>query len=193
MAPVIIERCASWRAWWRAAALALALGALAACDKAPPAPGLVEGQPFPPFMLDFISRRNDAASWHGKMLVLNIWATWCGPCRREMPSLQRLSRALDPKRFAVVGLSIDADAFLASEFLGQYGITFTNLLDQDGKMTRRLGVQAYPETFVIAPDRTLVRRMTGLHDWSSPAMVGMLERLDQAGRRAPRATTDGRK
>lgn len=113
------------------------------------------------------------------MLVLNIWATWCPPCRREMPGLDRLSQTLDPKRFAVIGLSTDEDALLASEFLIQNGITFTNFLDQKGKMSRQLGLQVYPETFVIAQDRTLVRRMTGLRDWSSPDMVSMLEGLYQ--------------
>ena len=114
------------------------------------------------------------------MLVLNIWATWCPPCRREMPSLEHLSKTLDPKRFAVIGLSIDNDAFLASEFLAKNGISFINFHDQNGERSRQLGLKAYPETFVIAKDLTLVRRMTGLHDWSSPEMVSMLEGLYQA-------------
>lgn len=156
-----------------------------ACDKTVAPAVLLEGKPFPSFMLDFISSGNDAApSLQGKMLVLNIWATWCPPCRREMPSLDRLSKTLDPKRFAVIGLSTDDDAFLASEFLVQNGISFTNILDQHGKMSRQLGLQVYPETFVIAQDRTLVRRMTGLHDWSSPDIVSMLEGLYQSQQNA---------
>ena len=174
----------SWQAVWRrAAAGCLLMVFLAACDK-PAAPGispLVEGQPFPSFMLDYISSGSAATpSLQGKMLVLNIWATWCPPCRREMPSLDRLNKALDPKRFAVIGLSIDQDVLLASEFLVQNGIIFTNFFDQNGRMSSQLGLKVYPETFVIAPDRTLVRRMTGLHDWSSPEMVNMLEGLYQA-------------
>lgn len=169
-------------AWRRAAAMCLLIVSLAACGKpaAPAASHLVEGQAFPAFMLDFISDGNAVPSFDGKMLILNIWATWCPPCRREMPGLDRLSQTLDPKRFAVIGLSTDDDALLASEFLAQNGITFTNLLDRKGKMSRQLGLQAYPETFVIAQDRTLLRRMTGLRDWSSPDMVGMLEGLYQA-------------
>ena len=69
---------------------------------------------------------------------------------------------------------------LASEFLAQYGISFINFLDQKGTMSRQLGLQVYPETFVIAQDHTLLRRMTGLHDWSSPDMVAMLEGLYRA-------------
>lgn len=165
---------------WVAAGLLLL--SLAACDSsAPVAPPLVEGQAFPPSMLGFISRGSDATqSLEGKMLVLNVWATWCPPCRREMPSLDRLSKMLDPRRFAVIGLSTDADALLATEFLLQNGITFANFFDQNGKEARQLGMKVYPETFVIAPDRTLLRRMTGLHDWSSPEMVSMLEGLYHA-------------
>lgn len=166
----------------RVLAIGLLLGLLGACDK-PPAPAaapLVEGQPFPAFMLDFISSRNDAASaWQGKILVLNIWATWCPPCRREMPDLEHLSKTLDPKRFAVIGLSVDADTLLAAEFLLQHGITFANFFDQNGQVARPMALQAYPQTFVIAPDRTLLRRIIGHREWGSPEMVSLLEGLDQ--------------
>lgn len=167
----------------RLAGLALLLLTLAACNQAaaPVAPPLAVGQPFPAFMLDFISKNNDAApALQGKLLVLNIWATWCPPCRREMPSLELLGKTLDPRRFAVVGLSIDEDTLLAAEFLVQHGITFVNFFDQGGQVSRPLGLKAYPETFVIAPDRTLLRRMTGLHDWGSPEMVSLLEELYRA-------------
>ena len=156
------------------------LAALVGCDK-PAAPAVfAEGQAFPPFMLALLTGDEaKAARLQGKLLVLNIWATWCPPCREEMPSLDRLDKTLDSKRFAVVGLSIDADTLLATEFLLQHRISFTNFFDKDGAVTRQLSLKAYPETFVIAPDRTLLRRMTGLHDWSSPEMVQLLERLYQ--------------
>lgn len=179
-----LERAARARAhgWRRNAALSLMLLSLAACgrDVAPAAPALVEGQAFPRFMLDFVASGAPAAGAQGKLLVLNVWASWCGPCRREMPGLERLSRMLDGERFVVVGMSTDSDALLASEFLLQYGISFANVLDQGGAMAKRLGLRVYPETFVIAPDGTLLRRMTGLHEWDSGAMVGMLEQLERA-------------
>ena len=114
------------------------------------------------------------------MLVLNIWATWCPPCRREMPSLELLSKTLDPKRFAVIGLSVDSDALLATEFLAQNKITFANFFDKNGNMSRKLGLTSYPETLVISPDRALVLRKTGFHDWGTPEMVSTLERLYRA-------------
>lgn len=150
-----------------------------ACDNtASPSinPLLREGGEFPAFVLEAISD-GDAASnaLHEKMLVVNVWATWCAPCRREMPSLEQLSKTLNPQHFAVIGLSVDEDVLLASEFLNQHKITFPNFYDKGGVMAKRLGLLAYPETFLIAPNRTLVRRMTGFHEWSSPEMVEMLE------------------
>lgn len=166
----------------RMVAAALVLLLLAACNRtAQVAQPLLEGRAFPSSVLEFISRGSDSPqSLQGKVLVLNIWATWCAPCRREMPSLDRLSKILDPNHFAVIGLSTDADAILASEFLMQNGISFANFFDRNGKEARQLGMKVYPETFVIGPDRTLLRRMTGLHDWSSPEMVSLLEGLYQA-------------
>ena len=167
----------------RLAGLALLLLTLAACDQpvAPVVTPLAVGQPFPAFMLDFVTPKGQPApSWHGKMLILNVWATWCPPCRREMPDLEKLSQTLDPARFAVMGLSIDEDTRLAQEFLLQRGITFPNFFDQSGNVVRPLGLQAYPETFLIAPDRTLLRRITGLQDWASPETIGTLEALYRA-------------
>ena len=158
----------------------LGLALLTACGRAdaPASTPLVEGQAFPAFMLDFIASADDARRpLQGKTVILNIWATWCAPCRREMPDLERLSQSLDPAQFVVIGLSTDRDALLASEFLAQHRITFTNLFDPDGKVSRQLGLRAYPETFVIAPNRTLLRRLTGLHEWNHPEMVGLLQRL----------------
>jgi thiol-disulfide isomerase/thioredoxin len=155
---------------------------VAACDWlstfSKDSPLFVEGRAVPPELLALISGQGEAArSLRGKMLVLNIWATWCGPCRNEMPSLNRLSKILDPQKFAVVGVSTDVDALLVSEFLLQNGIGYSNFLDPNGKVVRQLGLKAYPETLVIAPDRSLVRRVTGWRDWSTPEMVSFIEGL----------------
>jgi thiol-disulfide isomerase/thioredoxin len=149
------------------------------------APRLEVGHAFPPFMLDFLVSGHDHAPFpKEKHLIVNVWASWCGPCRREMPGLEHLSRVLEGARFAVLGMSIDADAMLASEFLVRSGVSFANVLDQGGVMARRLGLHTYPETFVIAPDGILLARMTGLREWDSAAMRAQLEALSQ-GRQWP--------
>jgi thiol-disulfide isomerase/thioredoxin len=137
-------------------------------------PTLAVGRPFPPFMLDFIAPGAARQALRGKTVVLNIWASWCPPCRREMPGLDQLSRKLDPGRFVVLGLSTDDDAAAAAEFVTQSAIGFANFLDQGGHVTRRLGTDAYPVTFVIAPDGTLLQQFEGYQDWTSPAMLARL-------------------
>ena len=157
--------------------------AVVACNPVagPATSQFMEGREFPPALLAIISGERAAAeSLRGKMLVLNVWATWCAPCRQEMPSLNRLSKILDPQKFAVVGVSTDTDALLVSEFLLQNGIVYANFLDLNGKVVRQLGLRTYPETFLIAPDGKLVRRITGWREWSSPEMVRFIEGLHPA-------------
>jgi thiol-disulfide isomerase/thioredoxin len=164
------------------AGLVLSVVLVSSCSKpqSPVLPQLVEGQAFPAFMLNYVLGENTPkTAFRGKVLILNVWATWCPPCRKEMPSLQRLSQTLDPQRFAVIGLSTDADALLATEFLAQGGITFSNFFDPNGKMSKQLGLKVYPETFLIAQDGTLARRVTGLQDWSSPEILALLEEISR--------------
>lgn len=121
-------------------------------------------------------------TFRGKLLVLNVWATWCPPCRREMPSLERLSKHVDSKRIVVAGVSVDTDTNLALEFLGQNGVTFRNFTDPDRKIAGALSVFAYPETLLIAPDGKIVHRILGERDWNSPDMLRVLEDAYQGKR-----------
>jgi thiol-disulfide isomerase/thioredoxin len=160
----------------RVAAGLVCIAFAAACGKSEAPAQPAEGRLFPALALDDTAGNALAApALQGKMLVLNVWATWCPPCRHEMPGLERLSRSLDPKRFAVIGMSTDRDELLASEFLLQNGITFTNFFDRNGRMARQLGLKVYPETFVIAPDGVLMQRITGLREWDSAEMHAQLE------------------
>lgn len=157
---------------------------------------LVEGEAFPKLSLEYASGKTiSTESFRGKMVVLNVWAAWCPPCRREMPSLEALSKRLDARRFAVVGISTDEDAMLAREFLQQNGITFTNFFDRNGRIVKQFDLEVYPETFLIGPDGTLVQRVPGMRDWNSPEMIAFLEmtydtyRNSHDGKIASRATS----
>lgn len=170
--------------WWRVFAAMLVFAALAGCSKGVAvSTEPVVGRPFPPLLLGKTAGDALAApALRGKMLLLNVWATWCPPCRREMPGLERLSKSLDAQRFAVVGMATDQDENLASEFLLQNGITFINFFDQNGQLARRWGMQVYPETFLIAPDGTLLRRFTGFREWDSPETMAELEAAYKHGK-----------
>ena len=161
---------------------------LAGCGRDPvaaPAPLLAEGKPFPAISLSLPDGRAvSTQSFRGKVVVLNVWASWCPPCRREMPGLEQLSRMLDPARFAVIGMSTDEDARLAEEFLQQNGITFSNFFDRNGRIARQLGLEVYPETFVIGPDGMLMQRLAGYRDWTGEDTFLLLE---QASGRQPKS------
>ncbi|MBI5752281.1 MAG: TlpA family protein disulfide reductase [Hydrogenophilales bacterium] len=160
------------------------LALLGACGKPAALLEVAEDQPFPELILTGLDGAPASTqAFRGKLLVLNVWATWCPPCRKEMPSLEQLSKTVGGGRIAVVGMSIDGDAKMVREFLTQNDITFRNFIDSDKKIAGALGVRAYPETFLIAPDGKLVRKIMGEQNWSSPAMLQVLEDAYQ-GRRS---------
>jgi thiol-disulfide isomerase/thioredoxin len=152
--------------------------ALVACHQAPPVDELVEGRLFPPLALEGFNGQaaGSIEDYRGRLVVLNVWATWCLPCRKELPGLERLHASLDPQRFAVLGMSIDREPDIAQEYLLQRAITFQNFLDREGATAKGvLGIRAYPDTFIISPTGVLLRRMVGERDWAQPAWVSILE------------------
>lgn len=114
----------------------------------------------------------------GQGLVLNFWATWCGPCRDEMPSLERLHNSLDNNKYAVVGVSLDKDHNLVREFLLKHGITFPVALDPERRQATPLGVQALPVTLLIGPDGIIRERLTGERRWDDPALMARIRTLN---------------
>ena len=162
--------------------LGLVLLTAAGCFRRAPEP-LSLGAPVPAFAvsrLDGGSLRS--GEWGRRTVVLNLWATWCVPCREEMPSLEKLSRSLDPAQFLVVGLSQDTDRNLVREFALKYGVTFPLALDPDGKLAKSaLGSGVLPDTLIISPQGRLADRVQGGADWTAAAMR---ERV-LAGRGAP--------
>ena len=157
--------------------LALLL-ALTACGEPREPVGPQVGEPFPDLDLPALDGPPlNLGAYRGRVLVLNVWATWCAPCREEMPSLQRLSERY-PERLAVVGLTVDEDTHLAREFLLKYGIRFANASDPSGAVAEGLlGVVAYPDTFIVGPDGRLVEHVTGGREWDGEEMVSLLDNL----------------
>lgn len=116
----------------------------------------------------------------GKLIILNIWATWCAPCRHELPSLQRLADNLDKDRFTVIGLSMDSDTHLVREYLIDKKIRFTNYLDPDLSVTSdQFGVRMYPTTLVISPSGVLLKVIEGWRDWDKPELRAEIQQLAQ--------------
>ena len=114
-------------------------------------------------------------TFRGKLLVLNVWATWCPPCRKEMPSLERLSKTADDKRIVVAGIATDQSVNAVREFTTRHNITFRIFTDTPGNVANNLGVRVYPETLLVAPDGKIVQRIAGEREWDSTAMLNILE------------------
>ncbi len=152
----------------------LALGLLLqACDE-PQAPMKIRvGQVVPPLAVqDLQSRPVTLKPNPGKLLMINVWATWCTACRHEMPSLQRLVDEIGHERLDLVGLSVDQDEYVVREYLIEHKISFPSLLDHNLVASSEvLGVQVFPTTFFLNPDGTLVRIIVGSRDWDLPEML----------------------
>ena len=151
--------------------------------------GLEAGKPVPDFHLAALSgSRSDLASLRGRVVLLNFWATWCPPCVAEMPSLDRLSRALGPEGLTVVGLSVDADEAALKGFVARHGLGFTILRDPGAHTAAAYRVTGYPQTFLIARDGTLVKTVLGPAEWDTPEAIGYFRAL-LARERATDAST----
>jgi cytochrome c biogenesis protein CcmG, thiol:disulfide interchange protein DsbE len=161
------------RSPFRAAALAVlvlvAAGAAAGCDVAEGA--VQQGRPVPAYAgQDLAGVPVSLASLRGEVVMLNVWATWCYPCRKEMPSFQSLHEEFGPQGLRVVAVSIDSPGARAAidEFLEEYGISFTIVHDGGQEVTRAFRTLGVPETFLIGRDGTLLKRWTGRIDGHSP-------------------------
>ena len=116
-------------------------------------------------------------NWAGKVVVLNFWATWCGPCKDEMPSLARLKQHLDPQQFEVVTVTADLHPQGIKQFLTQLGIGLPVLLDEDQEVSRQCMVRGLPTTVLLGPDGRPVGRAVGPREWDSPDAVALLEHV----------------
>jgi thiol-disulfide isomerase/thioredoxin len=119
------------------------------------------------------------SDFRGKVVLLNIWATWCGPCRREMPALDRLQATLGGDDFEVVALSIDrAGVDVVRKFYAEVGVrNLAIYIDTGGKALRELGAVGLPMTLVIDRKGREIGRLAGPAEWDAPEIVAFLRRV----------------
>ncbi|MER8474786.1 TlpA disulfide reductase family protein [Mesorhizobium sp. M1163] len=116
------------------------------------------------------------ADFHGKVVLLNIWATWCAPCRKEMPTLDRLQAKLGGPDFEVVALSMDrAGPEIVKKFFAEIGIKHLALnIDASGKAMFAIGSVGLPATLLINRDGKEIGRLIGPAEWDAPDMVDFI-------------------
>ena len=117
-------------------------------------------------------------NYRGKVVLLNIWATWCPPCKVEMPSMERLHKKLAGTDFQLVAVSVDEeDSSVVNKFVKEYGLTFQVLHDQDGSIREIYQTTGVPESFVIDRDGVIVKKVIGAADWDAPVNENLIRRL----------------
>lgn len=119
------------------------------------------------------------SQFKGKVILLNFWATWCPPCIREMPSMQRLKTHLTDQPFEIVAINAGESATTVSSFLMELDeeITFSILLDQKSRSFREFGIRGLPMTLLIDKQGKLVETILGEREWDSEDSIKKIEQL----------------
>jgi peroxiredoxin len=166
-----------------AIALLLAGGALAAThalrDELFPVTLGSLAPPFEAATLDSLPSTRTFDDYRGKVVLLNVWATWCGPCIVEMPTIQKLHEEFAGTDLEIIAVSVDQpnteNAIRA--FVREYGLTFDILHDPENDITRAYQVTGYPATFVIGRDGVIRKKVIGAADWNSVGNRALVTQL----------------
>lgn len=159
------------------ALLAAVLGAVAGLQYLQRAPRT--GYQAPDFSLpDLQGKLHRLSDYRGRVVFLNLWATWCPPCRMEMPSMEALYQRLRHRDFAMLAVAEDeGGAAAVAPFVREIGLTFPVLLDPEATVSPRYGATGYPETFIIDRDGQVVSHTIGPAAWDSEQMVAYFDQL----------------
>lgn len=129
--------------------------------------------------LDVPPRQLSLADYRGRVVLVNIWATWCQPCRVEIPSIERLYRAYGSRGLNVVAVSIDDPGTEPAirAFVRDMGMTFQVLHDPSGRIEHAYQTTGYPETVIVGKDGVIRKKVAGAIDWDSEGNRRLIERL----------------
>lgn len=130
-------------------------------------------------LTDVNGKRHRLSDYRGKIVLVNFWATWCPPCRREIPSMQRLWQQLKGDDFVMLAVDVaeDDDTVFGFSFAMGTEITFPVLLDRDASVSESWPVIGLPTSFVVDRDGRLVYRAVGGREWDDPKLVARIRAL----------------
>jgi peroxiredoxin len=116
--------------------------------------------------------------YKGHVTLVNIWATWCVPCKVEMPSMQRLYDSLSPRGFKIAAVSIDQEGpDVVRDFASSLHLTFDLLQDRKGDIQQAYQTTGVPESFLLDTNGIIMKRVIGANDWASPVNLALIHRL----------------
>jgi len=128
-------------------------------------------------LVDLDGGLHKLTDYRGKVVVLNFWATWCPPCRYEMPSMQRGWEAARADGIVFLGVNVGEDADSVFIFLADYSVEFPLLLDKDATVIKQYQVVGLPTTFIIDPQGRITHRVVGSREWDDAALLRELRGL----------------
>ena len=113
----------------------------------------------------------------GKVIFLNFWATWCGPCKMEVKDIDSMYRKLKNKNFVVMAVDVQEDAKKIRSFMKENNLSFPVYLDKNGRISYQYGVRGIPTTYIIGADWKIVGRAIGPRPWASKSSIKFMESL----------------
>ena len=116
---------------------------------------------------DVTNKKVNLKDYRGKVVMLNFWATWCGPCREEMPSMEKLYKQFKEKGFVIIAVASGEDINSVNKFIKQYNLTFPALIDSEYKVTDNYKVWALPTTYFINPRGQIIGKAQGGREWDT--------------------------
>jgi cytochrome c biogenesis protein CcmG/thiol:disulfide interchange protein DsbE len=154
------------------ASLLVLLALLSSCYSGSRPPRI--GSKAPGFTIQDSDRTVSLSQFHGQVLVLNFWATWCPPCVEEMPSLVEMQRRMKAKGVTVLAVSVDVDQNAYRQFLKDHKVDLLTVRDPSQKTSNMYGTFKFPETYVIDRNGVMRRKFLGAVDWTQPDVVGFV-------------------
>jgi thiol-disulfide isomerase/thioredoxin len=145
--------------------------------------GIAE-KPVPPVdfeLQDLSGKTVKLSALKGKVVFLNFWATWCGPCRSEMPSMQRLYEKLKADGLEILAVDLQEDKVKVQAFAKELGLAFPILLDSDGRVGAAYNARSIPTTYLIGRDGSIFARAVGSREWDTPELIDIFRLILKDG------------
>jgi len=139
---------------------------------------LTDKKPAPNFKLpDLDGKTHHLSDYKGRPVIINFWATWCPPCREELPSMNRGWAKIKSEGIAMLAINIGEDEDTIFTFTGDYPIDFSILLDESGEVINQWPIKGLPTTFVIDPEGRIVYRAIGGREWDADELLNQVRAL----------------